>query len=80
MPISWWPYLLLLGGSWAIVQYTFTGYAHAHAASLAPLLFFSVVFSGVMEFFVFGQKIEFVDMMGAVFVILGSILVITDTD
>lgn len=71
------PFIIGAGITWAIVQICFLGFKFTRVPILAPLLFFSVVVSGVFDWLVFGQVVDGETITGIIFVILASVLVLT---
>ncbi len=71
------PLIIGAGIFWALVQICFVGFKFACASLLAPLLFFSVVVSSFLDWYVWHQAIRIETVLGIVFVVFASVLVIT---
>ncbi len=77
VPLDALPFLIGAGAFWAIIQLCFTAFKFACASVLAPLIFISVVVSGVFDWYIWHQVLEIEIIIGICLVILASVLVLT---
>ena len=77
IPVSAWPGLLYMGVViyLSFVMYTLA-YRYVSAAALAPISYFGVVFSGLLDWLVWDHIPDPITLMGIACVVLGGVLVL----
>ncbi|MFT7404610.1 MAG: drug/metabolite transporter (DMT)-like permease [Zhongshania sp.] len=77
IPISAWPGLLYMGVAiyLSFVMYTMA-YRYVSAAVLAPISYFGVVFSGLLDWLIWDHIPDTLTLTGIAFVVMGGVLVV----
>ena len=77
VPLGAWPYLLYIGISIYLALWLYTlAYSYAKPSLVSPISYFSVVFSGMLGWIIWGFIPDFLSIIGIGFVIVAGIVTV----